>query len=73
MMCGNADDAEDILQETFLTAFRKLDDFRGEGSLKNWLFKIASSHCLKARRKKVGEPKTHLSVEDLSPEATARA
>ena len=67
-MCGNGEDAEDILQETFLTAFRKLEDFRGEGSLKSWLFKIASSHCQKKRRQRAGEPETHLSVEDLTPE-----
>ena len=67
-MCRNGEDAEDILQETFLTAFRKLDDFRGEGSLKSWLFKIASSHCQKKRRQRAGEPETLLSVEDLTPE-----
>ncbi|MFC1545435.1 RNA polymerase sigma factor [Gemmatimonadota bacterium] len=68
-MCGNGEDAEDILQETFLTAFRKLEDFRGDGTLKSWLFKITSSHCQKKRRHRVGEPDTHLSVEELSPEA----
>jgi RNA polymerase sigma-70 factor (ECF subfamily) len=67
-MCGNREDAEDILQETFLTAFRKLDGFRGEGTLKSWLFKIASSHCLKKRRLRAGEPKDHLPVEELTPE-----
>lgn len=67
-MCGNPEDAEDILQETFLTAFGKLDEFRGEGTLKSWLFKIASSHCLKRRRLRAGEPKDHLPVEELTPE-----
>ncbi|MFO7769159.1 MAG: RNA polymerase sigma factor [bacterium] len=67
-MCGHREDAEDIFQETFLTAFRKLDQYRGEGSLKSWLFKIASSHCLKKRRKRSGEPDQHLSVEELTPE-----
>jgi RNA polymerase sigma-70 factor (ECF subfamily) len=68
-MCGNPEDAEDILQETFLTAFGKLDGFRAEGSLKSWLFKIASSHCLKKKRLRAGEPKDHLAVEELTPEA----
>jgi len=67
-MCGHREDAEDVFQETFLTVFRKLDQYRGEGSLKSWLFKIASSHCLKKRRKRSGEPDQHLSVEELTPE-----
>ncbi len=68
-MCGHREDAEDIFQETFLTAFRRLEDFRGEGALRNWLFKIASSHCLKKRRLRSGQPRHHLPVEEMTPEA----
>ncbi|MEJ2150320.1 MAG: sigma factor, partial [Chloroflexota bacterium] len=41
-MCGNNEDAEDIVQDTFLSAFRYLNDFREEAKLINWLFKIAA-------------------------------
>ncbi len=68
-MCSHPEDAEDTLQETLLTAWRRLADYRGEGPLRNWLFRIASSHCLKQRRRRVGEPERHLSVEELGPEA----
>jgi RNA polymerase sigma-70 factor, ECF subfamily len=37
--------AEDIVQETFLTFYAKQDQFRGECSLKNWLYKIAVNRC----------------------------
>ncbi|PZM84458.1 MAG: RNA polymerase sigma factor RpoE [Candidatus Melainabacteria bacterium] len=37
---GNAHDAEDILQETFIKAYRNFKDFRYEASFKNWLSKI---------------------------------
>jgi RNA polymerase sigma-70 factor (ECF subfamily) len=37
------EDAEDIVQETYLKAFEKLSTFRGESSLKTWLFSIASN------------------------------
>lgn len=67
-MCGHREDAEDVYQETFLTLFNKVEGYRGEGPLRNWLFKVASSHCLKRRRKRSGEPEHHLSVEELRPE-----
>jgi RNA polymerase sigma-70 factor (ECF subfamily) len=68
-MCGQREDAEDVFQESFLTVFRRLGEFRGEGPFRNWLFKIASSHCLKKRRLRSGEPRHHLPVEELTPEA----
>ncbi|MDZ7698457.1 MAG: sigma-70 family RNA polymerase sigma factor [Deltaproteobacteria bacterium] len=62
-MCGQLQDAEDIMQETFLNAFRYLDGFRQETKLRNWLFKIASSACIKKRRKKKCEPDHELSLD----------
>lgn len=66
-MCGHKEDAEDILQETFLNAFRYLDGFREETKLKNWLYKIAANACRRKRRKKKGEPDYELSLEALLP------
>jgi RNA polymerase sigma-70 factor (ECF subfamily) len=39
-------DAEDLLQEIFLTAHRKLGLYRGQSSLGTWLFKLATNQCL---------------------------
>jgi len=64
-MCGHLQDAEDITQETFLSAFRYLNGFRGETKLKNWLFKIAARACFKKRRKKKFEPEREISLESL--------
>lgn len=64
-MCGHLQDAEDITQETFLSAFRYLKGFRGETKLKNWLFKIAARACFKKRRKKKFEPEREISLESL--------
>lgn len=64
-MCGHLQDAEDITQETFLSAFRYLKGFRGETKLKNWLFKIAARACFKKRRKKKFEPDREISLESL--------
>jgi len=38
--------AEDLLQDVFLTAHRKLDQYRGESSLGTWLFRLATNVCL---------------------------
>ncbi len=38
--------AEDLLQDIFLTAHRKLDRYRGESSLGTWLFRVATNVCL---------------------------
>ena len=45
-MLGNPADAEDMLQEIFLAAHRKLDTFRGESALGTWLFRLATNLCL---------------------------
>ena len=45
-MVGNPADAEDLLQEIFLSAHRKLDGFRGESALGTWLYRLATNHCL---------------------------
>ena len=37
--------AEDATHDVFLKAFRKLDQFRGEASLRTWLYRIAINHC----------------------------
>ncbi len=66
-MCGQRQDAEDIAQETFLSAFRYLNGFREETKLKNWLFKIAARACLKKRRKKKHEPNHEISLESFVP------
>jgi RNA polymerase sigma-70 factor, ECF subfamily len=45
-MVGNPADAEDLLQEIFLSAHRKLDGFRGDSALSTWLYRLATNHCL---------------------------
>ena len=64
-MCGHREDAEDVLQETLLSAFRNMNSFRGEGSFQSWLFKIASSACLKKRRKRKHEPDREFSLDQI--------
>jgi RNA polymerase sigma-70 factor (ECF subfamily) len=45
-MVGNPADAEDLLQEIFLSAHRKLEGYRGEAALGTWLYRLATNQCL---------------------------
>ena len=47
---GSAQDAEDALQETLLTAWRSLPQFEGRSSIRTWLYKIATTRCLNVLR-----------------------
>lgn len=53
-LVGNAADAEDLLQEIFLAAHRKLDTFRGESALGTWLYRLATNLCLDHLRSRSG-------------------
>ena len=49
-MLGSFQDAEDALQDTLLTAWQALAGFEGRASIRTWLYRIATSRCLNARR-----------------------
>lgn len=51
---GNQQDAEDVLQETFIKALKHLKDFDGRSSLSTWLYRIATNEALMILRKEKG-------------------
>lgn len=51
-MVNDPQDAEDILQETFLKAYRHLNSFDGRSSLSTWLYRIATNEALMFLRRK---------------------
>jgi RNA polymerase sigma-70 factor (TIGR02960 family) len=54
---GSLQDAEDLVQETLLAAWRALDDFEGRSSLRSWLYRIATNRCLNALRDRSRRPR----------------
>jgi RNA polymerase sigma-70 factor, ECF subfamily len=66
-LCGEAESAKDLVQETFLHAYQGLKDFRGEARVSTWLYTIASRACIRMRRKRKGQPEHELSIEEFVP------
>jgi RNA polymerase sigma-70 factor (ECF subfamily) len=64
-MLGNAQDAEDVLQNTFLNALTHLQSFEGRSSLATWLYRIAANEALMLIRKK----KPEVNLEDTETDA----
>ncbi|MCC6484466.1 MAG: sigma-70 family RNA polymerase sigma factor [Armatimonadetes bacterium] len=80
-MSGNPDDAEDIVQETFIRVFNAIQNFRGEANFSTWVFRIANNVFLDMRKKAKAHPQTSLQdaleleesevtrqIEDPSPQ-----
>jgi len=65
--CGNEADAEDLVQQTYLQAFRKWGQFKGDAAPTTWLYTIAARVCERRRRRRVGEPRQLESLDDLLP------
>jgi RNA polymerase sigma-70 factor (ECF subfamily) len=53
---GSVQDAEDLVQETLLAAWRGLERFEGRASLRSWLYRIATNRCLNALRDRGRRP-----------------
>ena len=66
-LCGEPEAAKDLVQETFLNAYRGFGTFRGDAQISTWLYTIASRACLRMRRRRKGAPERELSLEEFIP------
>jgi RNA polymerase sigma-70 factor (ECF subfamily) len=62
-MLGDSQDAEDVLQNTFLKAFQHLGEFEGRSSLSTWLYRIAANEALMLLRKR--HPEVSLADDNM--------
>ena len=65
--CRSPEEAEDLVQETFLRAFKSWEGFEGRSSPKTWLYTIAMRTCQRMHRLRSGEPRQIESFEELLP------
>lgn len=71
-LCRSPEDAEDLVQEIFLQAYRKWEQFDGRSSPTTWLFTIAVRACRRMHRRRAGQPTRIASLDELLPFAEAR-
>ncbi|MGH3151632.1 MAG: sigma-70 family RNA polymerase sigma factor [Streptosporangiaceae bacterium] len=69
---GSVQDAEDVLQETLLAAWKGLDQYEGRASLRTWLYRIATNQCLNALRASSRRPRPEPAGPAWAPEPTRR-
>jgi RNA polymerase sigma-70 factor, ECF subfamily len=62
-MVGNLEDAEDLVQDTLLRAWRSRSGFEGRSSLRAWLYRIATNVCLDA----INRTRRRVRVLDAPP------
>ena len=66
-MAGSPEDGEDLLQEIFLQAYRKLGSFKGDSTLGTWLYRLALNHCLDYVRSRQAKMKKTTESLDAEP------
>ena len=71
-MLGSLQDAEDVLQDTLLSAWQGLDGFEGRASIRTWLYRIATNRCLNARRSASRRPAKEWDIAEYQPPEPTR-
>ncbi len=63
-ICRNTADTEEVLQDTYVTTWAKIGDFRGRASLFTWMYRIAANTALMKRRKEERERRSTVPLEE---------
>jgi len=71
-MLGSFQDAEDVLQETLLAAWRGLLRYEGRASIRVWLYRIATNRCLNALRSASRRPAKEWDIPEVEPPEPSR-
>lgn len=66
-LCGNAEDARDMVQDVFLQAYRKWHTFKGDANPGTWLYTIAARACKARARRKGGIDRRMPALSQLMP------
>lgn len=66
-MCGSHEGAQDLVQETFMRAFKNWPQFEGRSDPATWLYTIAVRSCRRMKRPRAGQPQRVLKLSELLP------
>ena len=72
-LLGTASEADDALQDTLLAAHGAFGSYRGEGSLRSWLFSIARRRCARVLERRVTQPKLEGQAADEAADSSRSA
>lgn len=63
LVCGHAEDAEDVMQDALLKTYQHVSRIEDPGAFRTWLYTTVRNACLVKRRRRVGEPAHHVSID----------
>ena len=63
LVCGHPEDAEDVMQDALLQTYRRVRQIKNPSAFRTWLYQTVRNACLMKRRRSVGEPRQHVSLE----------
>ena len=66
-MLGDYDDAAEVSQEVFLSAYRAIGQFRGDANFSTWLYRIALNHATTRRRSMSSRQQKTVPIDDMEP------
>ena len=66
-MLGDYDDAAEVSQEVFLSAYRAIGQFRGDANFSTWLYRIALNHATTRRRTVSSRQQRTVPIDDMEP------
>jgi RNA polymerase sigma-70 factor (ECF subfamily) len=72
-LLGTASEADDALQDTLLAAHAAFGTYRGEGSLRAWLYSIARRRCARVLERRVTQPKLEGRAADEAADSSREA
>jgi len=65
-LLSHADDAQDVVQEAFLSAYQSLENFKGDAQFFTWLYRIAINSAISLKRKRKAALSLHVVSDDSS-------
>jgi len=63
LVCGHQEDAEDVMQDALLRTYQHVNQIEAPEAFRTWLYTTVRNACLMKRRRRVGEPARHVSIE----------